>query len=75
VVEKSHRSLMKAISYRITGTLGTIFVSLLVTGQMKLALSIGIVELFAKIGIYYLHERIWNRINYGRLKPKDDYQI
>jgi uncharacterized membrane protein len=50
-------------------------VSLLVTGQMKLALSIGFVEFFAKIGLYYLHERGWNRIEIGLVKPKEDYQI
>jgi len=50
-------------------------VSWLVTGQIKLAVSIGFVEFFAKIGVYYLHERAWNRISLGRVPPKEDYQI
>lgn len=68
------RSLVKAISWRATGTLDTIVVSYVVTGKLKLAFSIGFVELFTKIGLYYLHERAWNRITFGRTKP-DDYSI
>jgi len=66
---------LKAVSYRITGTVSTMLVSWLVTGQIKLAVSIGFVEFFAKIGVYYLHERAWNRISLGRVPPKEDYQI
>jgi uncharacterized membrane protein len=65
---------VKAISWRATGTLDTIVVSYVVTGKLKLAFSIGFVELFTKIGLYYLHERAWNRITFGRTKP-DDYSI
>ncbi|MBM3859025.1 MAG: DUF2061 domain-containing protein [Verrucomicrobia bacterium] len=74
-MERSHRSLAKAVSYRITGTLATVLVSWLVTGQIQAALSIGFVELFAKTGLYYLHERAWNRIGLGRLQPPEDFQI
>ncbi len=53
----------------------TIIVSFVITGRIKLALSIGFVELFTKICLYYLHERVWNKIPFGRVKSKDDYQI
>ena len=59
------RSLLKAISWRATGTLDTIVVSFLVTGQLRLAFSIGFVEFFTKIGLYYVHERVWNRVPSG----------
>jgi len=75
VVEKPYRSLVKAVSWRITGTLDTIFVSFLVTGKIKMAVSIGLIELFTKIMLYYLHERIWNRISFGRVKAQEDYSI
>lgn len=75
MVEKPYRSLVKAISWRITGTLDTIFVSFLVTGRIKMAVSIGLIELFTKIMLYYLHERIWNRISFGRVKAQEDYSI
>lgn len=72
--EKHYRSIVKSLSWRATGTLDTIVVSYFVTGKIKLALSIGLVELFTKIGLYYLHERVWNRIPFGRIKEKD-YEI
>ena len=75
VVEKHYRSLLKAISWRATGTVDTILISFLVTGKIKLAMSIGFVELFTKIGLFYAHERIWNKISLGRTKPAEDYTI
>lgn len=63
--EQRHRSLIKAVSWRITGTLDTILISYLVTGRVKWALSIGAVELFTKIGLYYVHERLWSRVSFG----------
>jgi len=73
--DKYYRSLIKALSWRATGTADTIVVSYFVTGKIKLALSIGFVELFTKIILYYAHERVWNRISLGREKPKKDYEI
>ena len=72
--EKHYRSLTKAISWRVTGTLDTILISFLITGKIKMAISIGFVELFTKICLYYLHERLWNRIEFGRMKP-EEYSI
>jgi uncharacterized membrane protein len=69
------RSLTKAISWRVTGTVDTILISWLITREFKFALSIGFVELFTKIFLYYAHERVWNRLTFGRRKPKDDYNI
>jgi uncharacterized membrane protein len=70
-----YRSITKAISWRVTGTVDTIVISWLITGQAKWALSIGFVEVFTKIVLYYLHERIWNRLDFGRAKVKDDFDI
>jgi uncharacterized membrane protein len=75
VVEKHYRSLLKAVSWRATGTLDTILISLLITGQIKLAVSIGLVEVFTKISLFYLHERLWNKIPLGRAKAPEDYAI
>jgi uncharacterized membrane protein len=75
MTEKHHRSLAKAVSWRATGTADTILVSYVVTGRIRLAVSIGFVELFTKICLYYLHERLWNRIAFGRVKPGRDYEI
>lgn len=75
MVDKPHRSFAKAVSWRITGTLDTVVISFLITGRIKWALSIGTVEVFTKICLYYLHERIWNVIAFGRAKPPADYEI
>ena len=68
MAEKSSRSVVKAITWRATGTLDTIIVSYFISGHMKVALSIGFVELFTKIALYYFHERAWNKISFGRIK-------
>lgn len=67
MAEEHARSLAKAVSWRITGTVDTIVISFILTGELRLALSIGMVELFTKVGLYYVHERIWNRIAFGRM--------
>ncbi len=72
--EKHWRSIAKAASWRITGTVDTTVISWIITGQLKIALSIGFVEVFTKMFLYYLHERIWNRIKVGKI-IKTDYQI
>jgi uncharacterized membrane protein len=73
--EKPYRSFVKALSWRVTGTLDTILISFLVTGQIKAAISIGFVELFTKIVLYYAHERVWNRLSFGRIKGKEEFNI
>ena len=75
MTEKPYRSMVKAVSWRATGTVDTIIISFFITGQAKWALSIGFVELFTKVFLYYVHERVWNKLSFGRLKPKDDYAI
>lgn len=67
MTEKTHRSLLKAISWRVTGTVDTVVISYIITGQMKWAVSIGVFEVFTKITLYFAHERVWNRIQYGRI--------
>ena len=76
MTEKHYRSVVKAISWRATGTVDTIVISFLITGHLKWALSIGFVEVFTKVALYYLHERLWNRLSFGRVKSGPaDYEI
>jgi uncharacterized membrane protein len=56
------RSLLKAISYRVVGSSATVFISFILTRELSLSLSIGALELVGKIGLFYIHERIWDRI-------------
>ena len=60
------RSLAKTISWRVLGTMDTIVISWLITGTLELAFSIGLVELFTKMALYFFHERAWNKIKWGK---------
>ena len=60
------RSLIKSMSWRIIGTLDTILISYFITGEMSFALSIGGIELVTKMMLYVAHERLWNKVNWGK---------
>ncbi|HEX7585791.1 MAG TPA: DUF2061 domain-containing protein, partial [Prolixibacteraceae bacterium] len=65
--EKSYRSIAKSVSWRTIGTIDTVVIAFLITGKAEIAISIGGIEVFTKMTLYYLHERTWNRINFGRI--------
>jgi len=61
--EDSHiRSLSKGLTWRFVASSTTIVIVKIVTGETTTAFQIGFVEFFAKIAIYYLHERVWAKI-------------
>jgi uncharacterized membrane protein len=74
-MEQHRRSIAKAISWRATGTLDTMLISWIVTGSTTAAVSIGVLELVTKTFLYYGHERVWNRIGFGKAKPEAEYHI
>jgi uncharacterized membrane protein len=61
------RSLTKGVTWRIVGTLDTMMVAYFITGKPLSALTIGGFEVFTKIGLFYLHERVWGRLKWGRI--------
>ena len=73
--EKPYRSIVKALSWRLTGTVDTMVISFLITGHLKMAVSIGLVEVVTKVCLYYVHERVWNRIALGRIPEDTSYEI
>jgi len=66
VTEKPLRSVVKSLSWRTVGTLDTILISWIVTGELTLAFSIGSIELVTKMVLYFFHERVWNKIKWGK---------
>ena len=72
MADKHYRSLVKAVSWRLTGSMDTMIISYLITGKIKWALTISGVEFFTKIMLYYAHERIWEKIPLGRAKEAID---
>ena len=69
-VSDSHlRSISKAISWRIVGTIDTFVITLVITGNFVIAGSIASVESISKVILYYLHERAWSKVTLGRKGP------
>ena len=66
-VRDSHpRSISKAVSWRILGSIDTFVLSFIFTGSFKLAGSIALTEMFTKMFLYYVHERIWSAIPWSQ---------
>lgn len=64
------RSILKAVSYRVTSLFITFLISLIITNNLKVAFTIGGFDFFAKTIYYYLHERLWHYSKIGRIKEK-----
>jgi adenylylsulfate kinase len=74
--ESHSRSIAKAVSYRILGSTTTALIFFVLTGKMSLSLGAGALDMVLKIGAYFVHERIWNHINFGRTSAKaPEYEI
>lgn len=65
-VNSLSRSLAKTITWRIIGSLDTMIISYLITGSFKMGLAIGGIEVIRKMVLYFLHERVWQHISYGK---------
>lgn len=64
--ERPIRSVAKAVSWRIIGTLDTLLISYLLTGEVVLAASIASIDFVTKMVLYFFHERLWNKIGWGK---------
>lgn len=73
-METRFRSIAKALSWRFLATAITFSVAWLLTGQVETAVTIGLVDTLIKLAIYYWHERLWMRVNFGKLQ-KPEYEI
>jgi sulfate adenylyltransferase subunit 1 (EFTu-like GTPase family)/uncharacterized membrane protein len=71
LTETHARSLAKAVSWRATGSLDTFLVALLITRNVHLAGGVALTEVLTKIFIYYLHERVWGLIPWGKAAARD----
>jgi len=64
------RHVMKTITWRLVGTIDTILIGWIISGNPLIGLKIGSVEIITKMILYYLHERVWYRTNFG-VRKKD----
>jgi uncharacterized membrane protein len=60
------RSIVKTISWRVTGSSATFLIAYLLTGNFAVAGVIGITQMISNTILYYFHERIWNKISWGQ---------
>jgi len=73
-MESHYRSITKAITLRAGGSVVTFAVAWILTDNLSLSVGIGLLDTVIKIGAFYAHERIWNRLSFGKLNPPE-YQI
>ncbi len=66
MTESNIRSIVKTITWRITGSLATFLISYWITGNLTMSGTIAIIQITANTILYYLHERVWNKIGWGR---------
>ena len=66
------RHVVKTITWRIIGTLDTMLLGWLVSGDHMIGLKVGALELITKMILYYVHERVWYASNWGIIKQKKD---
>lgn len=64
------RHVLKTITWRFVGTMDTMFLGWFISGKAEIGLTIGGFELFTKMALYYIHERIWYRSKFGLITEK-----
>ena len=72
-MHESHtRSVLKGVSWRIVASIITMLLVYLFTGDLTLVAEVGVLEFIAKVAFYYLHERAWATVQWGRRHPVVD---
>jgi len=66
MIETTARSVAKTISWRITGSGATFAISYFILGDFAISSTIALIQLTFNTLLYFVHERIWNFIQWGR---------
>jgi uncharacterized membrane protein len=74
MTEKPVRTLVKTITWRLIAFITTIVVVYIYSGDVKESIGVGVAANVLKMGFYYMHERVWNRVHFGKVK-EPEYQI
>jgi len=64
--ETKRRSVLKAVSWRTLATITTTLLVFIFTGRATIAITVGLLEVIAKLLLYFVHERVWQKIWYGK---------
>ncbi|HOD84133.1 MAG: hypothetical protein BWX88_05000 [Planctomycetes bacterium ADurb.Bin126] len=73
-MESHARSIVKAATWRLGGFVMTVGVAWVLTRRADLAATIGLTDTAVKLLAFYVHERLWLKVKFGRTKPPE-YQI
>ena len=65
-MDSNKRSIVKALTWRALASLATFIISYALTGDIVAATGIASVQVFVNLFLYYVHERIWNKIDWGQ---------
>jgi uncharacterized membrane protein len=65
-MEKHARTIFKTLSWRILASSTTLLIVYLFTGSVVISAGVCVIEMVVKTLIYYVHERVWDKTNYGR---------
>ncbi|WP_417882407.1 DUF2061 domain-containing protein [Xanthomarina gelatinilytica] len=70
ILESRKRHIAKTFTWRIVGTMDTMVIAWIISGNPLTGLKIGFAEVVTKMLLYYFHERIWYKINFGLSERK-----
>ncbi|MFC1514310.1 DUF2061 domain-containing protein [Candidatus Omnitrophota bacterium] len=68
MIDSHRRSVVKAISWRAVATLTTMGIVLALTRKVVLMLEVGLLDIIAKLTFYYFHERVWEKLRWGKVE-------
>ena len=71
MIEYPKRTIIKTVTWRVIAVTVTVLAVYLFTGKIEESLIVGISANAVKMFLYYFHERIWNKISFGRGKPPE----
>ncbi|WP_435135566.1 DUF2061 domain-containing protein [Formosa sp. A9] len=65
MAESNKRHILKTITWRVVGTIDTMILAWVISGDPMVGLKVGFTEVITKMLLYYFHEKIWYKINFG----------
>ena len=66
------RHLAKTVTWRVVGTIDTMILAWIISGDPLVGLKVGGTEIVTKMTLYYFHEELWHRSKFGLLPKKPD---
>lgn len=65
MADSNARSVVKTITWRVTGSTAAIIIAYIVTGSITVSSTIGIAHLIVNTFLYWVHERVWAKVTWG----------